>query len=44
MTAALSDQPKDLRIVEVRTDRGANAELHRRLRAAAAATIDRLTT
>jgi 2-succinyl-5-enolpyruvyl-6-hydroxy-3-cyclohexene-1-carboxylate synthase len=44
LTAALSDQPKDLGIVEVRTDRTANAELHRRLRAAASAAINRLVT
>jgi 2-succinyl-5-enolpyruvyl-6-hydroxy-3-cyclohexene-1-carboxylate synthase len=40
LTAALSDQPKDLGIVEVRTDRAANAELHQRLRAAALAAVD----
>jgi 2-succinyl-5-enolpyruvyl-6-hydroxy-3-cyclohexene-1-carboxylate synthase len=33
--------PKGLRLVEVRTDRNANAELHRRLTAAAAAAVSR---
>lgn len=42
LEAALTDAPKDLRIVEVRTDRAVNAELHRRLREAARAALDQL--
>jgi 2-succinyl-5-enolpyruvyl-6-hydroxy-3-cyclohexene-1-carboxylate synthase len=43
LAAALADQPKDLRIVEVRTERESNAVLHKRIRGAAEAALDRVT-
>jgi 2-succinyl-5-enolpyruvyl-6-hydroxy-3-cyclohexene-1-carboxylate synthase len=42
LAAALAEAPKDLRLVEVRTDRAGNVDLHRRMRAAATAALDRL--
>jgi 2-succinyl-5-enolpyruvyl-6-hydroxy-3-cyclohexene-1-carboxylate synthase len=39
LAAALAAAPCGLRLVEVRTDRAANAALHRRIQAAAAAAL-----
>ncbi|MBV9293289.1 MAG: 2-succinyl-5-enolpyruvyl-6-hydroxy-3-cyclohexene-1-carboxylic-acid synthase [Frankiales bacterium] len=43
LTAELASQPRGLRLVEVRTDREANAELHRQLRAVAAKRVRETT-